>query len=511
MTRTLVPSVFAVLVPSVLALLALLGAAPAPIVQPALGGVPWPDDAIVKLDADLEAMLATSPALRGAHYGVLAVDTATGNVLYDHAADSEFQPASTLKLLVGSAALEKLGSAYRFRTELADLDRDGAPIAGAFILVAGGDPTLATSDLAEAASALATLHLGTVSVAIDASRYDAKPYADGWTWDDFGQPYAPKISAMTLDENVVSLRVAPGAAPGASAVVYFKDPLRPLAPADPCHPVNASAAVTGPANSEDTIDVARRPDGCIDVVGSIPFGAPEESVGAGVEDPILSATETLANALRAENLAIGASPASSVPAATPAPGALTYSAGRAGWLHDSEPFGTLLGPRFWIPSDNLFAELLLKELGHAGGAKPATTADGIAFEKMWLQSIGVDTATVTLADGCGMSQYDRITPRDLVAILQHDWNGPNRQLILDSLPVGGARGTIEGIAGTAAAGRVFAKTGSMMHVRGLAGYLATKRHGAVTFAFSVDDWNGDYPSLAALRAQVLSRIVDDGT
>jgi D-alanyl-D-alanine carboxypeptidase len=50
-----------------------------------------------------------------------------------------------------------------------------------------------------------------------------------------------------------------------------------------------------------------------------------------------------------------------------------------------------------------------------------------------------------------------------------------------------------------------------MHVRGLAGYLATERHGAVTFAFNVDDWNGEYPSLAALRAQVLSRIVNDGT
>jgi D-alanyl-D-alanine carboxypeptidase/D-alanyl-D-alanine-endopeptidase (penicillin-binding protein 4) len=510
MTRTLVPSAFALLVLSVSATLALLGAAPAPIVQPALGGAPWTDDAIVKLDAELEAMLATSPALRGAHYGVLAIDTATGNVLYDHAADSEFQPASTLKLLVGSAALEKLGAAYRFRTELADLDRDGAPIAGAFILVAGGDPTLATANLREAASALAALRLGSVSIAVDASRYDAKPYADGWTWDDFGQPYAPKISAMTLDENVVSLRVAPGAAPGASAVVYFKDPLRPFAPADPCHPENVSLAVTGPPNSDDTIDVVRRSDGCIDVVGSIPFGAPEEPIGAALEDPVFNASETLANALRAENVVVGPSPASSVPGASGASGALTYSAGRAGWVHDSEPLGALLGPRFWIPSDNLFAELLLKELGHASGAATATTADGIASETRWLQSIGVGPATVTLADGCGMSQYDRITPRDLVAILQHDWNGPNRQLVLDSLPVGGARGTIEGISGSSAAGRVFAKTGSMRHVRGLAGYLATKRHGAVTFAFNVDDWNGDYPSLAALRAQVLSRIVDDG-
>ena len=60
------------------------------------------------------------------------------------------------------------------------------------------------------------------------------------------------------------------------------------------------------------------------------------------------------------------------------------------------------------------------------------TEGGITYEKTWLQSIGVDPATVTLADGCGMSQYDRITPRDLVAILQHDWNGPHRDLVLDS-------------------------------------------------------------------------------
>jgi D-alanyl-D-alanine carboxypeptidase/D-alanyl-D-alanine-endopeptidase (penicillin-binding protein 4) len=179
------------------------------------------------------------------------------------------------------------------------------------------------------------------------------------------------------------------------------------------------------------------------------------------------------------------------------------------WTHVSKPLAALLGPRFWIPSDNLFGELLLKELGLVTAGKPGTTNSGIAYEKQWLQSIGIDTATVTLADGCGMSQYDRITPRDLVTILQHDWNGPNRQLVLDSLPVGGARGTIEGIAGTDAAGRVFAKTGSMMHVRGLAGYLATLHHGAVTFAFEVDDWNGAYPALAALRARVLSRIIDD--
>jgi D-alanyl-D-alanine carboxypeptidase/D-alanyl-D-alanine-endopeptidase (penicillin-binding protein 4) len=212
----------------------------------------------------------------------------------------------------------------------------------------------------------------------------------------------------------------------------------------------------------------------------------------------------LAQALRAHAIAL---PAGAAPVVThagaPGPGSTVL------WSHDSAPFASWLGPRFWIPSDNLFAELLLRELAFTAGGRPGTTAAGLALERSWLASIGVDPATTSLADGCGMSQYDRVTPRDLVAILQHDWQGPNRQLILDSLPVGGARGTIEGIAGTPAAGRTFAKTGSMMHVRGLAGFLATRRHGAVTFAFNVDDWIGDYPALAAFRAAVLSRVVDD--
>ena len=52
---------------------------------------------------------------------------------YERDADDEFQPASTLKLLVGSVALEKLGSTYRFTTSL---ERVGAGLG----LRAGGEP-----------------------------------------------------------------------------------------------------------------------------------------------------------------------------------------------------------------------------------------------------------------------------------------------------------------------------------------------------------------------------------
>jgi D-alanyl-D-alanine carboxypeptidase/D-alanyl-D-alanine-endopeptidase (penicillin-binding protein 4) len=485
------------------------------IVEPAATGAPWSVAGVTKLDADLDRLLAAAPGLRGAHVGVLAVETATGNVLYERRADEAFQPASTLKLLVGSVALERLTPAFVWTTSAA-LDATPTPSnAPDVVLIASGDPTLATRDLDDAVSTLPVGNIGTVL--IDDSAFDDEPYAPGWTWDDFGEDYAPSISAATLDENVIDVRVTPGPAPGTRASVVFadgrsNDPMQ-SAPCDAVGSVGVrvvSEVTTGTPGSDDTVDATQTLGRCPRVIGSIPVGAAPETIAVSMFRPIANMHEAFSRALVAKKI-----PETKL--VISADGLQVDPIRRNGsashevpfWTHRSKPLSALLGPRFWIPSDNLFGELLLKELGLRASGKPGTTESGIADEKAWLASIGVDPATVTLADGCGMSQYDRITPRDLVAILQHDWNGPNRQLVLDSLPVGGARGTIEGIAGTPAAGRVFAKTGSMMHVRGLAGYLGTERHGAVSFAFEVDDWIGDYPALAAARAAVLSRIIRD--
>jgi D-alanyl-D-alanine carboxypeptidase/D-alanyl-D-alanine-endopeptidase (penicillin-binding protein 4) len=177
------------------------------------------------------------------------------------------------------------------------------------------------------------------------------------------------------------------------------------------------------------------------------------------------------------------------------------------WRHDGEALADLLAD-MWLPSDNLIAEELFHELDAATNHRPATAAGAAALERAWLHGIGIDPARLTIADGSGLSQYDRLDPAVLVGILTHDWNGPERDVVLDDLPIAGVRGDLRRFAlGTPAAGRVFAKTGSMMHVRGLAGYVASKRHGAVVFALSVDDWLGNDDDLNAFRAAFCSRIV----
>jgi D-alanyl-D-alanine carboxypeptidase/D-alanyl-D-alanine-endopeptidase (penicillin-binding protein 4) len=181
------------------------------------------------------------------------------------------------------------------------------------------------------------------------------------------------------------------------------------------------------------------------------------------------------------------------------------------WRTQSPPLASAM-QRCWYPSDNLIAEKLLDEsVRVARAATPRAPMDApFRSELAWAKAKpGLSLTDDRVADGSGMSQYDRLTANELAAILAYDWKSPNRGVVLDALPVAAVNGTLESqYVGTPIAGRAFAKSGSMLHTSNLAGYLATKHHGTVIFAFMVDDWVGDDDDLLPLRGAVLGRFVD---
>ncbi len=482
-----------------------LGAA---IAKPAATGAAWTAAAIGRLHRDIDALLDNAPTLRGAHAGLLVRDTRTGLELYARHADDAFVPASTFKLLTGSVALATLGPAFRFQTQ-ALLD---AP--SMLYVRGGGDPLLRAGDLDGLPAAIgAAGGNGLLTVRIDATAFERAPYPPGWSWDDFVYDYAPVVSALSIEENVVHLTVTPGARVGAPVRISGAPaPFEQVdAPNGSCAN-NAPVVVLGQATTAqrgapDDLDIERS-GGCIVVTGSLGLGRSPESIDAAVADPGWYAKAIVAHRLAGGGLKTVPPVATAAGEAVDAGGRVPGSA-RIVWAHDSEPLTDLLADTWW-PSDNLAAELLLRAVGRYAGGAPGTTANGAAAERDWLSRIGVDPQTVTIADGSGLSSYDRITPRALVAILQADWNGPYRERIIDDLPLAGVRGTLAtSFAGTPAERRTFAKTGSVNHTRGLAGYLAPLHHGALTFAWSVDDWQGADADLAALRARVLSRLIGD--
>ncbi len=470
----------------------------ATLVRPHPGGKPWTGAEIARLHHRIDALMK-APAFRGAHVGLLAIDTVRGTQLYARNARDEFMPASNFKLIVGSASLEHLGTGFTFDTTvLAGGPITGGTLNGDLYLHGGGDAHLTAKDLDDAAAALAARGVKAVSGALitDASYFDNQRYGFGWSWDDLPYYYAPVVTALELDEGTVNIYMTPGPAVGAPVQLRID-------PESSAYRIE-NLLTTGPAGSKDTSNIVRpwNHPHTIELTGTYPLGAKESGdILPAVPNPERYAGDVFLRALNARGITVQGGVQDGV---TP-PAATTL------WVHHSEAMPKLMAD-FWYPSDNLMGELFLKELGVVEGGTPGTDAHGEVLEKAFLRSVGVNPNTVTIADGSGLSSYDRITPYDLVRILQYDWRSPNRNVVLDALPVAGVRGTLKyAYLHTPAEFNVWAKTGSISHVRTVSGFVKTRSHGPVTFSFLVNDWMGGsrpkgYAALAKARGAILSYL-----
>src|SRR5438105_2781699 len=98
--------------------------------------------AVDRWSARLEQVI-NGPNYKQAHWGVLVVDSQTGETVYEHNADRLFIPASVTKIFSVAAALALLGVDFRFETPVYRRgERIGMRLRGDLILVAQGDLTL---------------------------------------------------------------------------------------------------------------------------------------------------------------------------------------------------------------------------------------------------------------------------------------------------------------------------------------------------------------------------------
>jgi D-alanyl-D-alanine carboxypeptidase len=137
--------------------------------------------------------------------------------------------------------------------------------------------------------------------------------------------------------------------------------------------------------------------------------------------------------------------------------------------HASERMQTLIRHMLRV-SDNFYAESLLSL---QGGTR--------AIDRL------VDDAGITdlseYTDGSGLSYDDRQSPRGEVQLLQYARSGPAYDALHGALPVACRSGTLkERFCGTSAAGKVWAKTGTLEHTTALAGWTRDGAGRLVTFS-----------------------------
>jgi D-alanyl-D-alanine carboxypeptidase/D-alanyl-D-alanine-endopeptidase (penicillin-binding protein 4) len=406
-------------------------------------------------------LIANTPGIDRAHLGYEVVELDTGTVLASSQSNAFFTPASNAKLYTTSLALDRLGADYKFVTEIRTGGRGGLQLIG------GGDPNLSGRVLPydvnakdgdplgpfrELAAKLQARGIRQIDGDLTgvSSRYPNQFYPEGWTIDDTLFGYGAPVSALSVNDSTVTVLVHP-TEPNELADIQ-------LVPAVP-HFIVLNEVLTG-TQGQTELHVDRAP-GSNELVlsGSVGGDVPELRADVAVEDPAMFAAEAMIDVLR--DAGIGVRGDARALYSEPEPGTLLAA-------HESAPLSEIVQVINKV-SENLHAEMLLREVEHLNPGLVRNSADFSA------------------TDGSGLARQDLVTPEATVALLEHMWTGPNHDLWLQSLPIGGVDGTLQHrFRDTPGAERIHAKTGSLSHVNTLSGYVETETRGWLAFSLMVD-------------------------
>lgn len=401
------------------------------------------------------------------------VDLSSGQVLYEHEADTPLIPASNMKLMVIAAALDRFGTDYQYQTVLAIRGRD-------LVVVGGGDPAVGDEKLCAArgepitavfhewAEKLKAAGIQQVSgnIVIDDSIFDKQFVHPSWPPDQFQTWYEAPIGGLNFNANCFDVSVKPGKS-GQAAVVSFV-------------PGNVLLKLVNQTKTgEKHAPVAGRKAGSDEVVVS---GSVSKAAKLGpitVRDPGLYFGHVFKTVLAAkgirvqgrvvrEKLTLG-------PDRIPTDG------------HGVAIYRTpLMDPacRAGRQSLGMMAEGLIKLLGREESGAGSWEGGRAAMEKFFLK-VGVSPGQFTVDDGSGLSRKNFLSATATTQVLayMHKAPGGKFEAIKECLARPGRDGTLKRrLTGPETKDRVFAKTGYINGVRTLAGYVQTKSGRWLAFA-----------------------------
>jgi serine-type D-Ala-D-Ala carboxypeptidase/endopeptidase (penicillin-binding protein 4) len=162
------------------------------------------------------------PHVAPARSAAVAMDLATGTVLFTQNPSLSLAPASNEKLPLTYAALSSLGPTYRIETDvLGEGSQDGTTFDGTLVLKGGGDPTLSTAGLRALAAQIRATGIRHVTGGIvgDESYFDARRTVAGWK-PSFYINESPPLSALVVD------RARGTRTPALTAATSFRTALR---------------------------------------------------------------------------------------------------------------------------------------------------------------------------------------------------------------------------------------------------------------------------------------------
>ncbi|NVK92467.1 D-alanyl-D-alanine carboxypeptidase [Bacteroides sp. L10-4] len=451
----------------------------------------WAQEAVAPvkpLSARIDALIEHKlPA--GSNVAISVYDLTAGKPLYGYQADKLSRPASTMKLLTTITALARPEADEPFRTEVwyrGTIERD--TLQGDMYVIGGFDPEFDEEALDSLVAAVARFPFSVIRGKVygDVSMKDSLYWGSGWLWDDTPYSFQPYLSPLMLNKGVVTVTATSGER-GDSAHLE-------------CTPVSSYYTLTNKTCSRtpsagrfrvgrdwlvngNNITVAGNVDarrtGTVNIFSSqdffmhtfmerlqargircIPTAGAESEAFETVVKPSAVASSYLFGEFRRDSLSV-----------------------RMAFYETSVQD---VVKQIMKESDNLNAEAMLCRLGvQSSGKKRVSAEDGLSAIRMLIKEMGYNPDRYNLADGCGLSNYNYISPELLVSFLRYAYSRTDVfQKLYKALPIGGVDGTLgfRMKKGTPSHGNVHAKTGSFTAVNCLAGYLKARNGHEIAFA-----------------------------
>jgi len=406
--------------------------------------------------------------------GISIIELKTGHMIGSFQEQKSLVPASSLKLLTTLSAIYYLGEDFRYQTTLAhsgSVFTDGT-LEGNIYLIGSGDPSLGSEKMGDykgvlqlskkISSDIREYGISCIAgdIVADESVFNSFPISPSWQWNDLGNYYASGAWGVNVNDNLYRIYFAQQPKEGMVPKLRRYQPYIPKLELQ-------NEVESGPKGSGDNAYIFGGPYNYTKrIVGTIPPGTGEFSIKGSIPDPPLFMAYHLQHALHNSEIFSD-----------------DY---KAIHMFDERSTSRQIIKVYRSPalkklvhhtnnkSDNLYAEAILKTLGH-GYQQKGSGSSGIAAIKQYLTDQDISISGLRMDDGSGLSARNRITAKLMSKFLASTAAELGLQKVCSYLPKGGEEGTVASLfKESPVKGRIFLKSGSMEGIMSYSGFLKSK-------------------------------------
>jgi D-alanyl-D-alanine carboxypeptidase/D-alanyl-D-alanine-endopeptidase (penicillin-binding protein 4) len=445
-------------------------------------------------------------AMDHAQVSFCLIDADSGNTVFEYNSRTSLIPASVMKLITASSAIELLGPDHIFKTSIGytgKISKFLKILDGDIVIRGGGDPSLGSENFAEHYAGFTDRWIDAVrslkikkikgGVITDDSYFDYLPVPAKWLWEDAGNYYGAGAYGLSIFDNTYKIHLS--IAPDSSSLL-----IKGITPSE-CRFEFSNWLVA--AGTEDKGYVFAAPystNGWL--AGSLPSNLKDFVLKASITDPPFIMSKLIDQKLRDSGIRVSAFPATTRLMQGPVVKSVTIIDSVS-----SPPLSKIIEV-LNHESINLYAEHLVKELGKVYNDN-GSTEKGVRRIYEFLSMAGIETEGLFIEDGSGLSPLNAVSSEGIAALLLFmKTHGKHFSEFYASLPDAGKEGTLKNhFTDPVFESRMKAKSGSMTRVRSYAGYLRTLSGNELIFCIIVNNFSGASQPVISHIEEILKETI----